>query len=193
MKIKEKITLSVLVLILFSCSGPKELYNLNIPLSDEYAISNDGKFSIQVPLGWFIMNSASISSDREIRIMSLDSSSYLMISELRTSYDVREVSDEDKLGVIGSISFEMKKEYLKDSLKMLLPAELFKVNGFNSYGYLFTKNNSRDTCRVVILDTGKRYFEFTILPIPKPDTKSAWGNDQLFSTQQTILKTFRYK
>jgi hypothetical protein len=194
---KKIFTIIILITVLsflLGCSDSKgAYYKDNYPLSDTQAFSKDGTVAIQLPKDWIIFDNKYSSSEKEINIISKDSSACILVTEIKTAFDVRELVNDEDLEVIGNVVFEMKKASSKDSLERISLPERFNVNGKNCYGYNFVNHNTKDTCRIVLLDTGKRYYEFLSFPFRKKEKPDSWNIVDLFTIQQTALKTFRWK
>jgi hypothetical protein len=172
------------LILIQSCGGISSIYNFNYPLTSEIAKAKSSPLTVKIPNGW------SAIEDNECKCTDLwlvkdDYSATLNFVALNldslTSNDIRN----DEINSLVRISKANIKAKYGNEVKEFTKDEKFEINKnkFAAYEYLDEKMRN---IRVVILRSGKQFYEFSAIPI-----KTRNLND-LFNTQNSVLVSINH-
>ena len=95
----------------------------------------------------------------------------------------------DGLISVAKASLSMKKNNARDSVAVVQPPELFRLNGREHAAFEYSMDRGATVIRIVIFDTGSQYMECAMLPATASIT--AAENLRLFETQQAVLASMQ--
>jgi hypothetical protein len=191
----KKIGCLFISLYLFSCTpGREAYYNISYPISESSVSTLDNHLSLNIPQDWSVIKNDNNSENICIILSDRDFSASFVLSELKASYVVRELIKEEGLELLGRISFEMQNKKTGDSLVLFSAPYSFSVGGneYCAYEY-YNKIFKNNITRVVIIDSGDKYYDFIAFALPYEKSQVKWQNNRLFSIQQSVLKTIKWK
>jgi hypothetical protein len=170
-------------------------YDIPYPLTAEVAATPDSSLSLTVPKGWFIANDEKSPAHLLIWLINDDYTATMAVTELKTNSNVRKKIQEEGLEVLAAISLELKKAkaQVTDSVTVAAKPQTFVIGQRKFCAYEYSTDGKKTINRVVVFDTGKRYFELSMVPVPSDRAeRKGMKLEELFATQQTVVKTLRW-
>lgn len=172
---------SCLPLVLAGCTPSRP--RLPYPLSERTVVSSDGYLHLRIPEGWFVPVDGESSQGLLVWLVKEDYSATMGLTEIRGDERLRKEVEETGLLVLGELSFSLK--HARDpAAKLLSLPEVFQLNRKRFCAYEFTLDNGVTTIRTVVFNTGKKFYELSVIPNPK---KMPVAMRPIFDAQQAIL------
>lgn len=173
---------SCLPLVLEGCAPSRP--HLPYPLSERTVVSSDGYLRLRIPEGWFVPVDGESSQGLLVWLVKEDYSATMGLTEIRGDERLRKEVEETGLLVLGELSFSLKQAR-DPAAKLLSLPEVFQLNRKRFCAYEFASDNGATTIRTVVFDTGKKFYELTVIPNPK---KMPVAMRPIFDAQQAILQ-----
>lgn len=178
-------SITLLLIFLFSCSGPSSLYNFDAELTSDLAFSKTTDLKVNIPRGWF---TADDNSDEKIDLWLIKDDYSSTISFIRINPD-KETMQELKGNGIKKI-----KDYSKlnnrlahrDKFIDLLKDEYFELNGRKFEVYQFA--GSKNLHRVAVFKYQNVFYE-CIASIKQGIQPEEITN--IFATQNSVLQSIK--
>ena len=173
-------------LILESCApgGTRLVY----PLSDRTVTSTDGHLRLRVPDGWFVPEDGGTSPGLLAWLVEENYSATMGLMEIRADEWLRKKLKAAGLELLGDLSFSLKQGR-KPTAKLLKAPVVFRLNRRDFCSYEYTLDGGATIVRTVVFDTGKGFYELTVIPNAK---KLPLAIRPLFDAQQVILQTMEW-
>ena len=177
-----KIFISIIGLILFSCSGSKPA--LKIPLdvlSDETVHSKTTDLSVKIPKDWFT------AEDNECNCIDLwlvknDYSASLIFRKINVDQAAQSELKENEVEKVAEYSKMFAENKVGDEFQKPGKVETFELNGkpFAEYRY---KSSKDEVIRAVVFELNGQFYEMQAL---QKDKKNP---DDMYDIQNAVLAT----
>lgn len=187
MKLKKQIVISTVLLLifLFSCSGPASLYHFDFPLSSELALSKTTDLSVNVPRGWF---TAEDNKDDKIDLWLVEENYAATISFIRLNPDeeTKRSFGKYELQKVEDFSRLNNKIAHRDKYIDLIKNESFELNGREFRAYQFS--GSKYLYRTVVFRYKNYFYECTAAVKPGQNENETL---KVFSVQNSVLQSIK--
>jgi len=172
------------LILVQSCGGISSIYNNNYPLTSESAKVKSSSLSVRIPKGWSAVD------DNECKCTDLwlvkdDYTATLNFIALNVdSLTANNIRNDEIHSLIQLSKAYIKAKYGNEFMGFTND-EMFEINNNKFAAYQYIDEKMRNI-RVVILKSGKRYYELSAIPVKTINL------NELFNTQNTVLTSINY-
>jgi hypothetical protein len=147
--------------LLISCSSAPRLSSF----SAEYHTSRDGLLRYRIPAGWLNATSDSLSADAAVWLVQKDFSATLSVKEIVIDVETRRELQRSGLKRLAELTLALTSG--ENGVSVIEPPRTALLEGRYTCVYEYTTGHSRDTVRVILLDTGETLYDVSLLMTDK--------------------------
>ncbi len=187
--------ISLLIALLFvHCPAtlPPPPYDATFPMTREIVTALNGEMSVNIPKDWFATSDEKAAPHLLIWLVSNDYTATITLTEIKASQEVHARLKENGLTSLAMVSLDLKQAKATGAFEIVTPPQQFAADGRVFCGYEYTTDNRTTVNRIIVFDTGKRYYELAAVPFPKEGVDQKLGAKSLFVIQQSVLSTLRW-
>jgi hypothetical protein len=165
-------------------------YEANYPMTEEVVRSLNDDLQLRVPKGWFATTDENNAPNLLVWLVREDYGATMAISEIKADAAARKQLTRKGLEALAEMSFALKSERAKGKAELVVKPKEFKLDGRKYCSYEYSTDGRKTLVRVVVFDTGKHFYDFTVVPAEKQGTKVDPQN--LFLIQQSVLSSLQW-
>ncbi len=178
----------VVALLFAGCASVP--YDSNYPMTEEVVKSLNDDVQLRVPKGWFATTDETNAPNLLVWLVREDYGATMAVSEIKGDANTRKQIDRKGLEALAAVSFALKSERAKGKAELVTKPKEFKVNGREYCSYEYSTDGRKTLIRVVVFNTGKHLYDFTIVPAEKEGLK--FDPQTLFVIQQSVLNSIEW-
>jgi len=161
-------------------------------MTREIVTSTNGEVTLNIPQGWFATSDEKSAPHLLIWLISNDYNATITLTEMKASPEVHARLKENGLTALAMVSLDLRKAKATGMFEIVSPPQQFAANGHTFCGYEYTTDNRKTINRIIVFDTGKRYYELALVPLPKEGVDKKLDAKGLFIIQQSVLSTLKW-
>lgn len=186
------------MLIISSCGSSKKTtateeneamasprYVPSTAMTNDVVTSKGGEFAVKLPADWQDVYDETNAPNISLWLLRDDNAASISFIPITMDPALHKALARDGLQSVANVSLNLKRDRLKESLKIVMPMEPYRMHGRDYYAYEYTFDGGKTIVRVVVFDTGRQFVECAAMPARENFTASE--TTSLFIVQQSIL------
>lgn len=175
----------LLLIFLYSCSGPSSLYNFDAELTSDIAVSRTTELKVNIPRGWF---TAEDNENEKIDLWLIKDDYSATISFVRINFDEETLKElrKNKLKKIKEYSLLNNQLVYRDKFVDLLKNESFELDDREIEVYQFA--GSKNLYRVAVFKYQNVFYECTASLKPGLNKEEI---SKIFAVQNAVLQSIK--
>ncbi len=178
-------SITLLLIFLFSCSGPSSLYNFDAELSSDLASSKTTNLKVNIPRGWFTADD-NRSEKIDLWLIKDDYSSTISFIRINPDKETMQELGENNIKKIQDYSKLNNQLAHGDKFIDLLKNEFFELNGRKFEVYQFA--GKEFLYRVAVFFYKSNFFECIASVKPGPNQEEI---SKIFTVQNAVLQSIK--
>jgi hypothetical protein len=161
-------------------------------MTREILFSTNREITVNIPEGWSATSDEKKAPQLLIWLVEENYLAAITLTEVKAAPEVRERLTGNGILGIGMVSLDLKEAKAKGSFEVVSPPQVFLFKGRNICAYEYTTDGRKTVNRIIVFDTGKRYYELAAIPMPKEIGGQMIDSRGLFTVQQSVLNSMRW-